>query len=67
MNWTLLLMVLASLALLYFLWQEVRNNPQAFSKDNLGKSLTTVGLLALLIIGVVTVCVWFLRHSGGGA
>ena len=66
MNWTLLLMILASTALLYFLWQSIRGNPQAYSKANLEKSLTTIGLLALLIIGVVVVCVWYLRYSSGG-
>lgn len=64
MSWTAILAFIGAAALLYLLYRGIRANPQAFSKENLEKSFTTIGLLALLIIGVVTVSVWYLKSSG---
>ena len=61
MNWTAILAAVGATVLLFLLFRGIRSNPEAFSKENLGKSLTTVGLLALLIIGVVAISVWYLK------
>jgi threonine/homoserine/homoserine lactone efflux protein len=39
----------------------VRGNPAAFSRESLGRSFFTLGLLGLLLIGVIFVCVKILR------
>lgn len=48
--------------LLWVLYRGIRGNPQAFSKENLTKSFTTMGVLALLLIGVVGFAVVLLRQ-----
>lgn len=60
---TMAVSVLAMLLLGFFLIRTIRRSPQAFSKPNLEKSLTTIGLLALLIIVVVAGLVYLLRHN----
>ena len=39
----------------------IRRNPQLFTKENFSKTLTTVGLLTLMIIAVVFVAVKILK------
>lgn len=56
------LLYLAISALL--IWSIIRiykQNPQIFSKENISKSFTTVGLLALMIIAVVVLAVLILK------
>lgn len=47
----------------WLMYRTVRNNPAAFSKENLGKSFYTVGLLTLGLIGFIALLVYLLRHS----
>jgi|WetSurMetagenome_2_1015567.scaffolds.fasta_scaffold1485979_2 hypothetical protein len=47
-------------------WQTyryVRVNPQAFSKANLSRSIFTLGILALILIGFIALCVVFLKSK----
>lgn len=61
MNWAGLLALIAGALLVFVAIRMIRNNPQAFSKDNLSKSITTIGFLTLLVIVVCAFCVWMLR------
>ncbi len=47
--------------LLWVLYRGIKGNPDAFSKANLSKSTTTLGVLALLLIGVIAFAVMMLR------
>lgn len=49
--------------LIWMMYRTIKGNPEAFSKENLGRSFTTVGLLALILIGVVGVAVFLLRQG----
>lgn len=62
MDWQALLYVVGAGFLAWLAFRMVRNNPSAFSKKNLGKSLYTVGLLTLLMIGIIALCVIILRN-----
>ena len=62
MNWTDLLFVLLALLFIWIGFRMVRSNPQLFSKDNLSRSITTLGVLALLLIVIVAFCVIMLRN-----
>lgn len=42
-------------------WRIVKGNPAAFSKENVGKSFYTLGLLGLMLIVVMVVCVKLVR------
>lgn len=58
---TTLLLLAGAAAILWFAVHIIRNNPQSFSQANLGKSLYTVGLLALMILVLIALCVLLLR------
>ncbi len=47
--------------LIWMLYRGIRGNPESFSRDNLSKSFTTLGILGLLLIGVVWLAVILLR------
>lgn len=63
MNWELILYVLVSAALLYFLYNAIRHQKDAFSSTNMLKTLYTLGLLALGLIAFIAYCVWMLKSS----
>lgn len=62
MDWQSLLYLVGAGFLAWLAYRLVRNNPGAFSQKNLGKSLYTIGLLTLLMIGVIALCVIILRN-----
>ncbi len=62
MNWTLILLLAGAAFAFWLCIKMIKNNKQAFSRENLQKSLSTVGLLALMIIAIIAVAVHFLRN-----
>lgn len=59
--WTSLFLILGGIAIIVFGFHILRNHPDSFSKENLGKSLFTVGILSLFIIVVILLCVLTLK------
>jgi hypothetical protein len=59
---TKLLTIVGLLLLVWVLYRGVKGNPQAFSRENLGKSFTTLGVLALGLIALVAAAVMFLKR-----
>jgi hypothetical protein len=59
--WTQLFFILLVVFLGWLIYKNIKHNPQAFSKENLGKSFYTLGLLALLLIAFVTLLIMLLR------
>lgn len=57
-----ILTFLGGCALLYFMVRTIQNNPEMLNKANMSRSLTTMGILALILIGVIGAMVLFLRH-----
>lgn len=53
--------IVAAGLLMWLLYYQVKTMPALFSKANLSKSLTTLGVLGLLLIGVVVLLVWIAR------
>lgn len=45
----------------WLLYRAIRSTPEAFSKENMGKSLGTLGVLALILIGFIGLFVVLLR------
>ncbi len=62
-GWTIILFLIAAILMLWLMTRMIRNNPHAFSKENLGKSLYTIGVLTLLLIAVVFFCVMLVRSA----
>ncbi len=49
--------------LIWMMYRTIKGNPEAFSKTNLSRSFTTLGLLALILIGVVGIAIFMLRQG----
>jgi len=58
---TTILGLLAAGIVGWLLFRTIRNNPSAFSKENMSKSLGTLGLLALFLLAVIFVGVSIIR------
>lgn len=56
-----ILIALGIVALIWVLYRSIRNNPGAFTTQNLNKSLMTLGILALMLIGVIAFAIILLR------
>lgn len=61
MEWGKLLYVLLAGLLAWLAYRNIRGNPEAFSKANMNKSLRTLAVLALILIGFIALCVMLLR------
>lgn len=53
--------ILLTIFLIWNLVHALRANPESLSKANLSKSFSTMGMLALALIGFITLCVLYLR------
>jgi hypothetical protein len=56
-----LLAVLGAGIILWYLYTSVKRNPETFSKENFSKSFSTMGILALGLIGFIALLVFMLR------
>lgn len=61
MNWTALLFLAGAALMGWLLYRQVKGNPQAYSRENMGKSVYTLGILALLMICFIGFLVMLLR------
>lgn len=62
MEWGKILFVIGGLVMAWFIYHTIKNQPGAFSKENLGKSFYTLGILALILIVFVGGLILMLRH-----
>lgn len=56
--------VIAAIGLLVWLYYGIKGNPQVFTKENFGKSFSSMGILALILIAFIAFCILLLRSSG---
>lgn len=56
-----ILLLVAALFIGWMTYRFIKGNPGALSKENVSKSLTTLGVLALLLIGFIALLVVFVR------
>jgi hypothetical protein len=56
-----LLALLGGGLMIWLLYRAIRQSPETFSKDNMSKSLGTLGVLALILIGFVGLFVILLK------
>ncbi len=61
-TWMTLLYIAGAALLAWFAYRTIRGNPEMFSKENLGKSFFTMGILALMLIAFVALLVFLLKH-----
>jgi hypothetical protein len=60
---TQLLVIILAAFLIWRLYRYVRSNPQAFSKENIGHSIFTLGILCLLLIAFVFLLVIIVKKG----
>ena len=48
--------------LLWWLYRGIKNNPEAFTGQNLNKSFMTMGILALILIATISIAIMMLRR-----
>ncbi len=63
MDWGKFFFIIGAALMAWLTYRQIRGNPQAFSKENLGKSFFTLGILALGLIVFIWLLVLFLRAS----
>lgn len=61
MEWGKLLFLIGAILLAVLLYRQVKGNPQVFSRENMGRSLYTLGILALLLICFIGFLVMLVR------
>lgn len=60
-----ILQISIAILCLFIVWRiykQIQANPELLSKDNVSKSFTTMGILALILIGGVALLVLMLKH-----
>lgn len=58
-----LLAILGMGLVVWFLYYQIKHRPELFSRDNLMKSFTTMGVLGLILIVFVAVLVMLVRST----
>jgi len=49
--------------IVWLLYRSIKGRPEQFSKQNMSKSLSSMGILALLLIGFIALLVLLLRST----
>lgn len=62
-DWQVLLYLLGAGLMVWLIVRMVRGNPGAFTREALSRSVFTLGVLALMLIGVVFVCIKILKTT----
>jgi hypothetical protein len=55
--------VVAAGLIVWLLYRTIRYRPELFSRENLSKSFSSMGILALLLIGFIALLVLMLRST----
>jgi len=61
MEWGKILAIVVAAVLVWLTFKMLKGRPELLSKENLTKSFSTMGLLALGLIGFVGLCIYLLR------
>lgn len=56
-----ILAILGAAFIIWYLYKTIKTQPETFNRRSLSKSLTTMGFLALILIGFIGFCVFLLR------
>lgn len=63
MEWGKLLLIIIAAGLGWLGYKALKARPELLSKENLSKSFSTMGMLALLLIAFIGFCIFLLRHA----
>ena len=62
-GWMQLLAIVGAGLLVWLAFRLLKGNPTMFSKENVENSFVTIGILTLLLIAVIAVCIFILKHT----
>lgn len=57
----ILLMLLIGFSI-FFLFKSIKGRPELFTKEKFSQTMTTLGMLALILIGFVSLLVMIAKH-----
>ena len=63
MDWQNIFIIIAAGFIVFWLYRYIRSNPEALSRENLGKGFWTLGILAVGLIGFIGLLIVMLRGS----
>ncbi|MBA2652048.1 MAG: hypothetical protein H0U73_07275 [Tatlockia sp.] len=49
--------------IIWILYRSIKGRPELFSRENLSKSFSTMGFLAVILIAFIALLVFMLRHT----
>jgi hypothetical protein len=55
--------VVGAALIVWVIYTNIKNRPELFSRENLGKSFSSMGILALLLIGFVALLIFMVRYT----
>jgi len=55
--------IVGAALIVWIIYANIKNRPELFSRANLSKSFSSMGILALLLIGFVALLVFVVRYS----
>ena len=58
-----ILAIVGAILIAFVLYRGIKGNPERFSKTNITKSFSTMGMLGLILIAFVALCIFFLQNS----
>lgn len=47
----------------WLLYRNIKGHPELFSRENLSKSFSSMGILALILIAFVALLIWIVRNT----
>ncbi len=61
MEWAKWLYIIGAALAAWLLYRSIRGNPQAYSRENINKSIYTLGILALILIVFIGLIILLLK------
>lgn len=58
-----ILAIVGAALIVWVIYTNIKNRPDQFSRENLSKSFSSMGILALLLIGFVALLVFMVRYT----
>jgi len=63
MEWGKLLAIVGIIIIIWYLYRVLRRSPELFTAANFNKSFKVFGVLALVLIGFISFCIFLLQIS----
>ncbi len=55
--------IVGAALIVWLIYSNIKNRPDLFSRENISKSFSSMGVLALLLIGFVALLIFMVRYT----